>query len=67
MLSLKTASYEWAITHLLEKSDTDLFPKPFELDAIASYPEDIVKAVQPTDIESYSWSKGRRALIPKGG
>src|SRR2546421_1685270 len=66
MLSLKTASYEWAITHLLEKSDTDLFPKPFELDAIECYPEDIVRAVQPTDIESYSWSKGRRALIPKG-
>ena len=65
MLKLKATSFEWAITHLLKESDTDLFPRPFELDAIASYPEDVVKAVQTTDIGSYSWLVGRSTIVPK--
>lgn len=38
MLTLKSTSYRWSITHLLAESDTDLFSAPFELDAIACYP-----------------------------
>ncbi len=66
MLSLRAASYSWAVTHLLKESDTDLFPRPFELEAIESYKEDVVKAIQPIDIGSYSWSVGRSTIVPKG-
>ena len=66
MLKLKATSYSWAITHLLKESDTDLFPRPFEFDAIASYPDDIVKSIQPTDIGSYPWFAGRSTIVPKG-
>src|SRR5258708_17382967 len=66
MLRLKPASYEWSITHLLKESDTDLFPRPFELDAIVSYPEDVVRAIQPTDIASYPWFDTRSTIVPKG-
>ena len=66
MLRLKAASYNWALTHLLKESDTDLFPRPFELDALESYAEDVVRAIQATDIGSYSWSVGRSTIVPKG-
>jgi hypothetical protein len=66
MLKLKPASYDWAITHLLKESDTDLFPRPFELDAIKSYAEEVVKTILTTDIGSYSWSVGRSTIVPKG-
>ncbi|HLX39018.1 MAG TPA: hypothetical protein VKR42_00715 [Ktedonobacteraceae bacterium] len=66
MLKLKPESYKWAITHLVKDSDTDLFPRPFEIDILANYAEDIVKAVQPTDIGSYPWSVGRSTIVPKG-
>src|SRR6266700_5179236 len=66
MLSLRAASYSWAVPHLLKESDTDLFPRPFELEAIESYKEDVVKAIQPIDIGSYSWSVGRSTIVPKG-
>src|SRR5262249_26758261 len=32
-LRLRVDPYKWAINHLLNKSDTDLFPRPFELEA----------------------------------
>ena len=66
MSILKSTSYHWAITHLFAQSDTDLFPRPFELDAIACYPEEVVSTLQKTDIGSYSWSAGRSTIVPKG-
>ncbi len=66
MLKLKSASYSWAITHLLKESDTDLFPRPFEFDAVASYPDEVEKSLQATDIGSYSWFVGRSTIVPKG-
>src|SRR5207302_1862584 len=66
MLKLKDTSYSWAITHLLKESDTDLFPRPFEFDAITCYPEEVARSLQTTDIGSYSWFAGRSTIIPKG-
>ncbi|HEU5377951.1 MAG TPA: RNA-directed DNA polymerase [Ktedonobacteraceae bacterium] len=66
MLKLRSESYEWAITHLLKKRDTDLFPQPFELKAIASFPDDAKKTLQTTDLGSYSWYGGRNTIVPKG-
>ena len=49
----------------LKKKDTDLFPQPFELDAIANFPDDAIKSLQKTDIGSYSWHGGRNTIVPK--
>ena len=65
-LRLKVDPYRWAINHLLNKSDTDLFPRPFELEAISCYQEEVEKALQKTDIVSYSWFGGRSTIVPKG-
>ncbi len=64
MLKLKSTSYRWAITHLSNQSDTDLFPRPFEIDALACYPEEVVRVLQTTDTKS--WSAGRSTIVPKG-
>ena len=34
-MKLKEDSIRWAINHLLRESDTDLYPKPIEIDIIA--------------------------------
>jgi len=65
MLRLRSDPYEWAITHLLKKKDTDLFPKPFELEAIENFPDDAIKSLQKTDVGSYSWHRGRNTIVPK--
>ncbi|HEY4032652.1 MAG TPA: RNA-directed DNA polymerase [Ktedonobacteraceae bacterium] len=65
-LRLRVDSYRWAINHLLNKSDTDLFPRPFELEAIRYYPDEVEKALQKTNIVSYSWFGGRSTIVPKG-
>src|SRR5436189_2355286 len=66
MLKLKPTSYNWAVTHLLKESDTDLFPRPFELDAIEYYRDEVERSLQAIDIGSYSWHEGRSAIVPKG-
>jgi hypothetical protein len=66
MAKMRDEPYEWAITHLQKKKDTDLFPQPFEFDAIASFPDEAKKSLQATDIGSYSWYGGRSAIVPKG-
>jgi len=66
MLTLKTEPYKWALDHLLKESDTDLFPRPFELDALASFRDDVERSLQRIDINEYSWFEGRRAIVPKG-
>jgi hypothetical protein len=63
---LKSTSYRWALTHLFAQSDTDLFPRPFEIDALACFPEEVERALQTTDIGSYAWSAGRSTIVPKG-
>ena len=64
-MKLNPASYHWAITHLLKESDTDLFPRPFELEALESFFEEVVYEIQKTDIGSYPWSVARSTVVPK--
>jgi hypothetical protein len=46
--------------------DTDLFPRPFELDAIAYSEEGVVDYLKTIEIESYNWVGGIRTIVPKG-
>jgi hypothetical protein len=65
-MKLREKAYEWAITHLSKKKDTDLFPQPFELVALAQLSDEVKKSLQITDIGSYVWHGGRSTVVPKG-
>jgi retron-type reverse transcriptase len=64
-MKLQEESIRWAINHLLRESDTDLYPKPLEIDIIAEMKEDVVSACLKIDISTYKWNSHRRFLIPK--
>lgn len=64
-MKLREDSIRWAINHLLKESDTDLYPKPIEIDIISEMKEDVVSACLKIDISNYKWNSHRRFLIPK--
>ncbi len=65
MQKLDLYSANWSIKHVQKEGDTDLFPRPFEIDVITENTSQVLKYLESVDIGSYSWSGGRHALIPK--
>ncbi|MCM3342009.1 hypothetical protein M3650_26135 [Paenibacillus sp. MER TA 81-3] len=43
MLRLKERSYSWALKHIEKYGDTDIFPLPFEFEAIRTYWDSDIK------------------------
>ena len=64
-MKLDSASYIWALRHLSEEGDSDLFPAPFEIQVFDYCWPDIQAALSKLDVEQYQWSDGRRFVIPK--
>jgi hypothetical protein len=64
-LKLNSASYEWALKHLSEEGDSDLFPVPFEIDVFNYCWKELLVALNKLDVEQHQWSAGRRFVIPK--
>ena len=64
-MKLPKAAYDWALKHLMTEGDTDLFPRPFELDAIKHNWSDIVKLLESQEVQEYEWHVGRRFIVPK--
>lgn len=64
-MKLKEDAIKWAINHLLKESDTDLYPKPIEIDIISEMKEEVISACLNIDISNYKWNSHRRFLIPK--
>ena len=65
MATLSKDSIEWAINHLLAFSDTDIFPRVFEYEAIAHNRDDIVKWLSKQDINQWATRTNRKCLVPK--
>ncbi len=63
-MKLKKASYKWALRHLISEGDSDIFPRPFEIDAMRFGLQDLLQRVEKIDIEQNAWNGGRRFLIP---
>jgi hypothetical protein len=61
MASVSSDSLNWALTHLQKQGDTDLFPRPFEIDVLAS----TIPALQSSKTQEYVWGPARHFLIPK--
>lgn len=64
-MKIAETSIEWAINHLTEYGDTDLFPKPVEFDIIAKEREYVKNKLKDIDISSYNFQSSRRFVIPK--
>jgi hypothetical protein len=64
-MKLQESSYRWAIKHLFKESDTDLFPKPFELTIIHEMEEELIKELLEIDLGAYKWNAARRFVVPK--
>jgi hypothetical protein len=65
MNKLSKASLEWAVKHLKNHGDTDLFPRPFEIDLISKDRQSIVKQLANVDVSQHHWRSYRIAFIPK--
>lgn len=64
-MKLNKDSLTWAIKHLLKLSDTDLFPRPFELDVIAELGENGLNILESIDLGNYNPGPSRRFIVPK--
>ena len=51
--------------NLISEGDTDIFPKPFEIAAIASEWDLIERELMKLPVGSYNWVGGRRVIVPK--
>lgn len=61
MTRIPRESLVWARSHLKKYGDTDLFPRPFELDHLGR----AVKYLEDVDLPDYDWSAARYLLVPK--
>ena len=64
-MRLQQKSYEWALRHLVEEGDSDLFPAPFEIEVIRHCWPKILSDLATREIEAHTWNPGRRFVIPK--
>ena len=64
-MKLQRDSYEWALKHLVEEGDSDLFPAPFEIAVIKHCWSQMLPDLEKLDVENHNWNSGRRFVIPK--
>jgi hypothetical protein len=64
-IKLSEDALKWAITHLFRESDTDLFPRPYELKIIQDQRNALVNLCKDIDVGSYRWNAARRFIVPK--
>lgn len=64
-MKLDANSVEWAIKSLYKHGDTDLFPKPIELEILNDNLSDSVGKICDIDIAGHSPSAPRRFIVPK--
>jgi|694.fasta_scaffold36860_2 hypothetical protein len=65
MDNLRADSLDWAITHIRRYGDTDIFPIPFEYEAIRHSWEELKRTISEYDLSAYEGRPHRRILVPK--
>lgn len=65
MLNLSPASLDWALAHVKKEGDTDVFPRPFEIDAISDDWSEVREHLEKQDIHNWSTYTQRSLLAPK--
>lgn len=64
-MKLDKSSIKWAIKHLNNVGDTDLFPVPIEFSIVSELGSKAVKKISDIDLSNYDPGKNRRFIIPK--
>lgn len=64
-MKLQEQSIRWSLNHLIKYSDTDLFPKPIEFDALHDIEEDTVNKLKEVDLGDHEYGVSRRFIVPK--
>lgn len=64
-MKISEDSIKWAINHLTEFGDTDLFPIPVEYKIISQDKEYVFNTLKDIDIGNYKFNSSRRFMIPK--
>jgi hypothetical protein len=68
MRKLSIASLDWALEHLRKQSDTDKFPRPFEIDVMGrTWSASLRDKLANLDLTQHRWSGERTMLVPKDG
>ena len=66
MLRLQSASLDWALKHIEKYGDTDIFPVPFEFQAIREFwDSDIKPWIRSMNLLEWELRPYRRLLTPK--
>jgi hypothetical protein len=53
MNKLERSKLDWALKHLLKESDTDLFPRSFEIEVLDKNWDQIAQELEKIDISSH--------------
>lgn len=64
-MPLNSESIKWAISHLSTVGDSDLFPKPAELEPILEQIDDFVTLLTSREPSQFSPNAARRFMVPK--
>jgi hypothetical protein len=65
MGKLQEDTINWAIKRFETHSDTDIFPKPFEYNAIISCKDEVINYLEKQEIHQWQSRTSRRCLVPK--
>jgi hypothetical protein len=65
--NLTQEALNWALTHCERYGDTDIFPQPFEFEAIRANWQEVVGHLLQRDLGKYTSSAAQRMLVPKPG
>ena len=66
MPRLRNDSLDWALAHALKYGDTDVFPRPFEFEAIEHDWQEIRRYLSQQDIRGWNVRPHRSLIAPKG-
>ncbi|MEG4116328.1 reverse transcriptase domain-containing protein [Microcoleus sp. N9_B4] len=64
-MKLDEKSIRWSLNHLIKYGDTDLFPKPVELDCLYEIENEAVNKIKEIDLGNYEYGASRRFIVPK--
>lgn len=64
-MKLKKSSLKWALAHVERFGDTDIFPVPFEYQAIRQQWSEILPQLEDLDVTRYQVRELRQTLTPK--
>lgn len=62
---LKPASLNWALKHVRQEGDTDLFPQPFEFDVVKKFWPTVLADLKKVEINKHNWQGARHLMVPK--